>query len=136
MQLGVLLLEQGNKLVRHLQLLPILVQNVPFLAFIIRHTFGLMVLSDLGRLVPALRRALMLAYRPGFDLFICTFYHTPTAMPFVFLNTRSRLLRIGWGKGGFREPFPLSFADCISICTIGVCHSVLVSGFGSNAVSD
>jgi len=84
MQLGVLLLEQGNKLVRHLQLLPIGVQNVPFFAFIIRQILGLMVLSDLGRLVPALRRALMLAYRPGFDLFICVLYHTPTTMPFVF----------------------------------------------------
>ena len=69
----------------YLKLIPILTQNVPFLAFIIRHTFGLMVLWLLGRLVPALRRALMLAYKPGFDLFICTFYHTPTAMPFVFL---------------------------------------------------
>jgi len=72
MQLGVLLLEQGNKLVRHLQLLPIGVQNVPFLAFIIRQILGLIVLSDFGRLVPDLRRALILAYRPGLDLFIRT----------------------------------------------------------------
>jgi hypothetical protein len=34
-----------------------------------------MVLFDLGRLVPALRRALMLAYRPGLDLFITAVYH-------------------------------------------------------------
>jgi len=122
--------------VSYLKLIPILAQNVPFLAFIIRQILGLMVLSDLGRLVPALRLALMLAYKPGFDLFICVLYHTPTAMPFVFFNSRSRLLRIGWGEGGFREPFPLSFADCISMYTIGVCHSVLVSAFGSNAVSD
>jgi hypothetical protein len=41
-----------------------------------RHTLGLMVLLDLGRLVPALRRALMFAYRPGFELFISRLYHT------------------------------------------------------------
>jgi hypothetical protein len=46
------------------------------LAFIMRHTLGLMVLLDLGRLVPALRLALMLAYRPGFELFISRLYHT------------------------------------------------------------
>ena len=85
MQLRILELKETDELVSHLQLIPIYVQNVPFLAFIIRHTFGLMVLSLLGRLVPALRRAFMLAYKPGFDLFICVFYHTPTAMPFVFL---------------------------------------------------
>ena len=95
-----------------------------------------MVLCDLGRLVPALRLALMLAYKPGLDLLIGTLYHTPTPMPFVFFNSRSRLLRIGWGEGGFREPFPLSFADCISICTIGVCHTLDVSAFGSTFVSD
>jgi len=78
----------------------------------------------------------MFAYKPGFDLFICVLYHTPTTMPFVFFNSRSRLLRIGWGEGGFREPFPLSFADCISICTIGVCHTLDVSAFGSTFVSD
>jgi len=41
-----------------------------------RHTLGWMVLLDLGRLVPALRLALMLAYRPGFELFISRLYHT------------------------------------------------------------
>jgi len=35
-----------------------------------------MVLLDLGRLVPALRRALMLAYKPGLALFISVLYHT------------------------------------------------------------
>jgi len=56
----------------YLKLIPILAQNVPFLAFIIRQILGLIVLSDLGRLVPALRRALIFAYRPGLDLFIGT----------------------------------------------------------------
>lgn len=78
----------------------------------------------------------MLAYRPGFDLFICTLYHTPTAMPFVFFNSRSRLLRIGWGEGGFREPFPLSFADVFIYMYIRVCHTLDVSAFGSTFVSD
>jgi hypothetical protein len=41
-----------------------------------RHTLGLMVLLDLGRLVPALRLALMLAYKPGLLLFISRLYHT------------------------------------------------------------
>jgi hypothetical protein len=41
-----------------------------------RHTLGLMVLLDLGRLVPALRRALMFAYKPGLLLFISRLYHT------------------------------------------------------------
>jgi hypothetical protein len=36
-----------------------------------------MVLLDLGRLVPALRLALMLAYRPGLALFISALYHIP-----------------------------------------------------------
>jgi hypothetical protein len=41
-----------------------------------RQTLGLMVLLDLGRLVPALRLALMLAYKPGLLLFISRLYHT------------------------------------------------------------
>jgi hypothetical protein len=99
MQLGVLLLEQGNKLMSYLKLIPILAQNVPFLAFIIRQILGLIVLSDLGRLVPSLRRALMLAYRPVLDLFICVLYHTPTAMPFVFFDSRSGCFGlVGGGK--------------------------------------
>ena len=73
MQLGVFLLKQANKPIRQLQLLTILVQNPPFLAFIMRQTFGLMVLFFLLRLVPALRLALMLAYKP---LFISQLYHT------------------------------------------------------------
>lgn len=78
----------------------------------------------------------MLAYKPGFDLFICVLYHTPTAMPFVFFNSRSRLLRIGWGEGGFREPFPLSFAVVFILLSLAVCHRFDVSTFGSNPVSD
>jgi hypothetical protein len=109
---------------------------VPFLAFIIRQILGLIVLSDLGRLVSALRRALMLAYRPGLDLFICTLYHTPTPMPFVFLNSRSGCFGLVGGEGGFREPFPLSFADVFIICIYTVCHRFGVSAFGSNPVSD
>jgi hypothetical protein len=35
-----------------------------------------MVLLDLERLVPALRLALMFAYRPGLLLFISRLYHT------------------------------------------------------------
>ena len=105
MQLRIFELKETDELVSHLQLIPIYVQNVPFLAFIIRHTFGLMVLWLLGRLVPALRRAFMLAYKPGLDLFICVFYHTPTAMPFVFFNSRTRLLRIGWGERRIQGAF-------------------------------
>jgi hypothetical protein len=56
----------------YLKLIPILAQNVPFLAFIIRHILGLIVLLDFGRLVPALRRAFIFAYRPGLDSFIHT----------------------------------------------------------------
>jgi len=41
-----------------------------------RHTLGLMVLLDLGRLVPALRLALMFAYKPGLLFFISRLYHT------------------------------------------------------------
>jgi hypothetical protein len=42
-----------------------------------RHTLGWMVLLDFGRLVPALRLALMLAYKPGLLLFILRLYHIP-----------------------------------------------------------
>jgi hypothetical protein len=66
-------LKQANKPIRQLQLLSVLVQNPPFLAFISLHTFGLIVLFFLLRLVPALRLALMLAYKP---LFISVLYHT------------------------------------------------------------
>lgn len=106
MQLRILELKETDKLVSQLQLIPILAQNVPFLAFIILHTFGLMVLSDLGRLVPALRRALMLAYRPGFDLFICTLYHTPTPMPFVFLIHAQGCFGSVGGKADSGSLFP------------------------------
>lgn len=109
MQLRILELKETDKLVSYLKLIPVLAQNVPFLAFIIRHTLGLIVLSDLGRLVPALRRALMLAYKPGFDLFICTFYHTPTAMPFVFFDSRSGCFGSAGGKAdsGSLSPSPM-----------------------------
>ena len=109
MQLRILELKETDELVSHLQLVSIYVQNVPFFAFIMRHTLGLIVLCDLGRLVPALWRALMLAYKPGFDLFICTLYHTPTAMPFVFLIHAQGCFGSVGGKAdsGSLSPSPL-----------------------------
>ena len=51
----------------------------------------------------------MFAYKPGLDLFICTLYHTPTAMPFVFLNSRSGCFGLVGGKAdsGSLSPSPL-----------------------------
>ena len=48
----------------------------------------------------------MFAYKPGFDLFICTFYHTPTAMPFVFLIHAQGCFGSVGGKADSGSLFP------------------------------
>jgi hypothetical protein len=102
-----------------------------------RHTLGLMVLLDLGRLVPALRLALMFAYRPGFELLISRLYHThhlitnsvlgrcegvraspaqPCQPLFVHLGERYGKNVVVVGEDGLKESFPLlSFAKYIYI---------------------
>jgi hypothetical protein len=74
-----------------------------------------MVLLDLGRLVPALRLALMLAYKPGRFDFISRI--VTRRCLFVQIHAKSSLRKAPQGRGRGRDkrsPLPLlSFAVCI-----------------------
>jgi len=63
-----------------------------------------MVLLDLGRLVPALRRALMLAYKPGRFDFISRLYHANVCLSKIHARVATSESTAGKGEGtGQRE---------------------------------
>jgi len=63
-----------------------------------------MVLLDLGRLVPALRRALMLAYKPGRFDFISRLYHAIVCLSKIHARVATSESTAGKGEGtGQRE---------------------------------
>jgi len=74
-----------------------------------------MVLLDLGRLVPALRLALMLAYKPGRFDFISRLYHANVCLSKI--HARGSLRKAPQGRGRGRDkgsPLPLlSFASYV-----------------------
>lgn len=76
-----------------------------------------MVLLALLRLVPALRRALMLAYRPGRFDFILRLYHAIVCLSKYTPEVRFGKQRSEGGGGGTKGvPLPLlPFAVCIYI---------------------
>jgi hypothetical protein len=63
-----------------------------------------MVLLDLGRLVPALRLALMLAYKPGRFDFISRLYHAIVCLSKIHARVATSESTAGKGEGtGQRE---------------------------------
>jgi len=63
-----------------------------------------MVLLDLGRLVPAFRRALMLAYKPGRFDFILRLYHANVCLSKIHARVATSESTAGKGEGtGQRE---------------------------------
>jgi len=63
-----------------------------------------MVLLDLGRLVPALRLALMLAYKPGRFDFISRLYHAIVCLSKIHARAATSESTAGKGEGtGQRE---------------------------------
>ena len=63
-----------------------------------------MVLLDLGRLVPALRRAFILAYKPGRFDFISRLYHANVCLSKIHARVAASESTAGKGEGtGQRE---------------------------------